>query len=153
MFTNYPVDGCYLFDEDDFLELPPGLIVIDEAHGSFPARGSMRLPASFLMGLSQTRHKGWDLVYTAQVPARVDSVLRDVSNWWHQCNAFGPKGAPWFYTVSCWEPEKYGRKGQEQTRSIRRFRQHVADAYDTHHMIAAAAHTKTKNDMYAKGAR
>src|SRR3954453_10256371 len=68
VFTNYAVraDNVWYFTPDQLMDLPPGLIVIDEAHLWFPARMALKLPPSWLAMLSQTRKNGWDLPWAAQ---------------------------------------------------------------------------------------
>ena len=66
IFCNYRVRGTVYFQPDDWIHLPPGLIVLDEAHLLFGARASMRLPGKWIEVLSQTRHRGWDIIWASQ---------------------------------------------------------------------------------------
>lgn len=152
VFTNYPVSGCYEFGPSDLLTLPPGLIIIDEAHLWFPARGAMQLPMSWLAELSQTRKNGWDLIWAAQHEGRVDRVVRDVTSWMYLTKSWFPtvSGRPRFFSVQCWEPEDFRKAGKVQTKSWSRFSWPVATSYDTMAKIEQAAHTRQKADVYAK---
>lgn len=136
--------------------MPPGLILIDEAHLWFPARLSMKLPPSLLMRLSQTRKMGWDLIWCAQHETRVDKVLRDVTNWLWLCNAWGSSNAggaehPAFFTALCFEPEKFRKRKAHAQRVVRRFRMDVASHYDTKESLQVASHVLALQDHYAKG--
>lgn len=155
VFTNYDVRGCYRFGPKDLLDLPPGLIVIDEAHLWLPARGAMQLPMSWLAELSQTRKNGWDLLWAAQHETRVDRVLRDVTSWMYLSKAWfpTPAGRPRLFSVSCWEPEEFRAKGKVQTKTWRRFSYKVANSYNTLGKIEQAEHTRQKADVYAKPAK
>jgi len=144
---------------DDLVDpsMPPGLVVIDEAHLWFPSRLSMKLPPSLLMRLSQTRKAGWDLLWAAQHESRVDRVLRDVSGWmwlcsaWKGLNPFSDPSHPAYFVALCYEPEKFRKRKQHAQRSVRRFSQRVADAYDTHETLAVADHVMAVQDHYRKG--
>lgn len=140
---------------EDLLDagMPPGLVLIDEAHLWFPARLSMKLPPSLLMKLSQTRKMGWDLIWIAQHETRVDKVLRDVTNWLWLCNHWLPgMGGGWF-TATCWEPEKFRKPKKHAQRSVRRFDQSIADAYDTFESLVVADHVAQVKDHYGSGVR
>lgn len=157
VFTNYAVaaPNCFQFGPGDLLDLPPGLIVIDEAHLWFPARGAMQLPMSWLAELSQTRKNGWDLIWAAQHETRVDRVVRDVTCWMYLTKAWFPTpvGRPRFFTVQCWEPELFRAPGKVQSKTVHRFSWKVANSYDTMGKIEQADHTRKKDDAYAKPAK
>jgi hypothetical protein len=152
VFTNYALahENVYYFTPDQLLDLPPGLIVIDEAHLWFPARMSMHLPPSWLAMLSQTRKNGWDLLWAAQHESRVDRVMRDVSSWLWLCEAwFQWNGHPMLFKSSCYEPE-YFRKGKHRMYGTTRFfNENVAEAYDTLERLTVAEHATKKDDAYA----
>ncbi len=136
-------------------DMPPGLVVIDEAHLWFPARLSLKLPPSLLMRWSQTRKAGWDILWSAQHPKRIDSIIRDNSNiLWH-CRAW--KGLlsteTRYFTSVSYEPENYRRKGAHMTRVVRRFSRTVAEAYDTLETLATAAHVQAVADPYSGAGR
>lgn len=152
VFTNYAVahPNVYLFQPDQLMDLPPGLVVIDEAHLWFPARMSLKLPMSWLAGMSQTRKKGWDLLWSAQHESRVDRAVRDVTSWMHLSGAWlSWNQHPVIFSRSTWEPEYFRRADKRMGRSWSVFSQRVARAYDTHESITQAEHTRTENDVYA----
>ena len=151
VFTNYGLvhPNVFQFEPSQLLDLPPGLVVIDEAHLWFPARMALQLPMSWLAGMSQTRKKGWDMLLCAQHESRLDRVIRDVASWMWLCRAYGPQeGRPWLFTSTCWEPEKFRRHKEHVARRYRRFDPRVAAAYDTHETLTQADHTQKKADAY-----
>lgn len=153
VFANYAIEhpNVYLFTPDQLMDLPPGLVVIDEAHLWFPARMALRLPMSWLSGMSQTRKKGWDLIWAAQHESRVDRVVRDVTSWmWLNSAWFQHEGHPVVFAASCWEPEFFRRPEKRYTRSWHLFSRRVADAYNTHESLTQADHTQDPKDVYAK---
>lgn len=153
VFTNYALThpNVYQFSADQLLDLPPGLIVIDEAHLWFPARMSMRLPPSWLMMLSQTRKKGWDLLWCAQHESRVDRVIRDVSSYQWLCSAwFSRGGHPALFIADSYEPEFFRKDGRRITRSFRFFDPKVAAAYNTYESLSVAQHATRDDDVYAQ---
>lgn len=153
VFANYGIKhpNVYTFTPDQLMDLPPGLVVIDEAHLWFPARMSLKLPMSWLAGMSQTRKKGWDLLWAAQHETRVDRVLRDVTSWmWLNSAWFSHNDHPVLFASSCWEPEFFRRPEKRFTRSWHLFSSRVASAYDTHESLVQAEHTRAAEDTYAK---
>lgn len=155
VFTNYAVShpNVYLFEPAQLLDLPPGLIVIDEAHLWFPARMSLRLPMSWLAGISYVRKNGWDLLLSTQHEKRLDSAVRDVCSWMWLCSAWGSyNGHPMLFAASSWEPEFFRRPDKRYTRSLHRFKRRVAESYNTFESLAQAEHTIQKDDPYAKAA-
>lgn len=152
VFTNYHVahPNVYMFTPDQLLDLPPGLVVIDEAHLWFPARAALKLPMSWLAGMSQTRKKGWDLLMAAQHESRLDRAVRDVCSWMWLASAWGShNGHPVVFASASWEPEFFRRPEKRFTRSFHFFSERVANAYNTHESLIQAEHTIQKNDPYA----
>lgn len=153
VFTNYAVahPNVYMFTPDQLMDLPPGLVVIDEAHLWFPARMSLKLPMSWLAGVSQTRKKGWDVLLAAQHESRLDRALRDICSWMHLCRAwFSHNDHPVLFTSTTWEPEFFRRDKKQMGRSMHWFDRKVADAYNTHESLTQADHTRDASDPYAK---
>jgi hypothetical protein len=156
VFANYAIDepGCWQFKPDQLLDLPPGVIVIDEAHLWFPSRMALKLPPSWLAMLSQTRKAGWDLYWCAQHEARVDRVLRDVSSFQWLCTSwFTVNGHPAFFRADSYEPEYFRRPKKRMTRRYRMFDQKIADAYNTYEKLVIADHAQSDTDAYAGKAK
>lgn len=156
VYSNYWIDHVNVqpFSPDDLMTLPPGIVVLDEAHLYFPARGAMKLPMSWLGMMSQTRKKGWDIYWTCQHERRVDSVLKDVTNlmWLVRSWGFLGNGPQWFQ-ARCYEPEDFRRPKKSLFTTYSRFSaQHVGNKYDTFESISEATHLVT-DDVYRKAAR
>lgn len=155
VFVNWAVShpNVYMFTPDQLMDLPPGLVMIDEAHLWFPARLALKLPMSWLAGMSQTRKKGWDLVWAAQHETRVDRMVRDVTSFmWLNSAWFSWGGHPGVFAASSWEPEFFRRPDKRLTRKIHVFSRRVAAAYDTHESLIQAEHTLNEKDPYFKAA-
>lgn len=137
---------------DDLVDpdMPPGKVFIDEAHLWFPARLAMKLPPSLLMRWSQTRKAGWDILWSAQHPKRIDSVIRDNSNLLWHCRAWKGLVSPSvkYFTAVSYEPENFRKNKKHIVRVIRRFDQSVADAYDTFETLEVASHVSAVKDAY-----
>lgn len=154
--ANYFVDhpNVVVFEPEHLLDLPPSLVVIDEAHLWFPARMSLKLPMSWLATMSQTRKNGWNLLWSAQHESRVDRVVRDVSDWLSLSTAWGwTNGHPRLFTTTTYEPEFFRRPGRVAARSMNLYSKRVANSYDTFQRITQASHTVDKNDAYARSTR
>jgi zona occludens toxin (predicted ATPase) len=153
VFANYVVEhpNVFYFTPEQLLDLPPALVVIDEAHLWFPARGALQLPMSWLAGMSQTRKAGWDLLWSAQHESRVDRVVRDVTNWMHLANAWlSWDGHPMFFSYRTYEPENFRKEKKVMGRGFHFFSGRVSAAYNTLGRIEQAAHTIRKDDAYRK---
>lgn len=153
IYANYPInfENCYTFTADQMLDLPPGVLVIDEAHLWFPARMSLKLPPSWLAMLSQTRKNGWDLLWCAQHEARVDRVIRDISSWQWLCSAwFKVNGHPAIFRSDSYEPEFFRQSKKRAISKNRFFSQEVANAYDTFERLSTAVHLNDDKDQYAQ---
>ena len=156
VFTNYALrhPNAQMFGPTDLLDLPRGLVVIDEAHLWFPARMSMKLPMSWLAGMSQTRKKGWDLLWCAQHPNRIDSAIRDVTDWMWYCTAWIKSGGhPLFFKSTAYEPEDFRKPKKNMVTTWRLFNQRVARSYDTYETLTQADHTHQRGDVYAQTRR
>lgn len=152
VFTNYGVShpNVYLFEPQQLLDLPPGLIVIDEAHLWFPSRMSLKLPMSWLAGISYVRKNGWDLLLATQHESRLDRAVRDVCSWMWLCRAWGShNGHPIVFTSRSWEPEFFRKPDRAYTRTMHFFDRKVAEAYNTFESLGQADHTQQSNDLYA----
>jgi zona occludens toxin (predicted ATPase) len=156
VFSNYAIKhpNCYMFGPNDLLDLPRGVVIIDEAHLWFPARMSLKLPMSWLTQVSQTRKSGWDLLLVAQHETRLDRALRDVAEWAHLCRAwFSYNDHPVLFTTTTWEPEAFRKPKRQLARGAHLFSQRVADAYNTHERLVQADHTHDPKDQYASRRR
>lgn len=150
VFANFAIDGCWTFAPDQLLDLPPGVIIIDEAHLWFPSRMSLKLPPSWLALMSQTRKRGWDLLWSAQHETRVDRVVRDVSSWIWVCSAWGQMdGHPVVFRAECYEPETLRDPKKKAFSTTRLFSAKIAAAYDTFERITVAEHAESDQDVYA----
>lgn len=155
-FVNYGLvhPNVFYFTPDQLLDLPPGLVAIDEAHLWFPARMSLKLPMSWLTGMSQTRKKGWDMLWAAQHESRIDRVIRDVTEWQWHCTAWlSHNNHPVIFKASSYEPEYFRKEGKKMTTQYRTFSKKIARAYDTHESLVQAEHTQDKADTYARQSR
>lgn len=153
VFANYSINhkNCYTFAPDQMLDLPPGVIVVDEAHLWFPARMALRLPPSWLAMLSQTRKNGWDLLWASQHESRVDRIMRDVSSWMWLCSAwYSWNDHPGVFVAKCYEPEVFRRPKRHITRTVKLFDPKIANAYDTFERLVVAEHAQSKDDQYGK---
>lgn len=154
VFANYAIDGCWTFTADQLLDLPPGLIILDEAHLWFPARQALRLPPSWLAMLSQTRKNGWDLFWAAQHETRVDRVVRDVTSWMWLCSAwFKYNGHPVLFKAESYEPEFFRKPKSRMTTTYRTFSQKTAAGYDTLQRLEVAKHAQKEDDAYAPASK
>jgi len=162
VWANYEMNhkNIALFDMKDLLELPPGLVVIDEAHLWFDARLSMKLPPEYLMKLSQTRKAQWDILYCSQDLGNVDKRLRIVTNWAWDCHAYfkswNPKGNPLLFTAKCYPPKHLGKPKKHVVTRYRFFNKKVAAAFDTlqtleqaDHILKAGAAAKARRERSA----
>lgn len=152
VFANYPIDhpNCWVFLPDQMMDLPPGVVVIDEAHLWFPSRMSLKLPVEWLATLSQTRKNRWDLLWAAQHESRIDRVVRDNTAWMWLCSAWlTVDDHPVFFVAKSYEPEYFRAAGKMMTRRVRMFSAKIANSYDTMGRLALADHVAASQGQYA----
>lgn len=151
VFANFHLRGAYYYTPDQILDLPPGLVLMDEAHLIFGARNALRLPPSLLMKMSQTRKSGWDLWYSTQHERRVDTVVKDVTNVMTMVTPWFSKGGhPRLFQLRDWEPETFRTPKKDLWSGWLIYDQRVADLYNTFESLEVAKHMKTKTDIYDK---
>ena len=154
VFANYSIDGCFTFTPDQLLDLPPGLIIIDEAHLWFSARKAMQLPASLLAGWSQTRKNGWDVLWSTQHQNRIDRAILDVSDWVWVCSSwFHGSGHPMLFRAECYEPENIRYKKSRQVQTWKFFNSKVASSYNTMERLSFADYMIDPKDRYASSSK
>lgn len=64
----------------------PTIVLIDECHMVMPSRFCKNLPPFVLTFLSQSRKVNCDIFFTTQAIARVDLVLRELTEEWSICD-------------------------------------------------------------------
>lgn len=103
VYANFSLQGAIYFQKiSDILQVRNGVILIDEINLSFPSRMWNKVPGWVLYYWSQTRKFGLDIYYTSQSLKRVDTVIREVSNYTWVCKKL-PFG---FYMRSKFVPEE-----------------------------------------------
>lgn len=90
VYANFHLDGAKYFNRlDQIKAVRKGVILIDEINLSVPSRMWNKLPSWLLYFWSQTRKFDLDIYWTAQSLARVDKVVREISNFvWQFKNFF-----------------------------------------------------------------
>lgn len=73
----------------DVLLEKESLVVIDEANLVMPSRFYDKLDGSVLAFLAESRKLNTDIFFTTQHPARVDKVLRELTEEWYLCRSLG----------------------------------------------------------------
>lgn len=103
VFSNLHIFGArYAPSLISFLNVKKGLIVIDELNVEAGARNIRYLPPQVYRQWSQHRHRGIDLIWTAQTINRIDIIMRELTNEVFNCHSFFDK----FYWYSSFQPEE-----------------------------------------------
>lgn len=141
VYANFRVKGATRFDYLwELFQVRDGLILLDEASLVLPAQAWKEVPFEVLAYWRQHRHKGVDVLYSAQDYTEVLKALRTVTQFVTQCKRFGSPKSPWFFTWRTTDNkfrEKYGG-------GIALFDPAIADLYDTHgEDVAAQSFIKT----------
>lgn len=91
VFSNFPICykglSSYVLKKNylsDFLFPENSLVIIDECQIWYSSRDWKRLKSEELLLFTAHRHLGLDLLVTVQHPARIDTVLREITSvfWW-----------------------------------------------------------------------
>ena len=76
VFANFAIEGCQTFGLEDLYELPPGIIIIDEAASWFHSRRWASMGDKALERFNQTRKSGWTLYVATQHENNLDAIIR-----------------------------------------------------------------------------
>lgn len=130
--AGYDIPGARQFhDLHEFVRIPDGAAIgIDEAPVWLDARMWQSLPPWFTYRITQTRHHGIDIRYTAIDPSMVEKRLRSITfEFWEFRALAGPFNL-YRYMKS---PEGAPKLRKDDGRwHVRRMRQETADSYDSH---------------------
>lgn len=146
VYANYNVKGAHRWSElHQLFSVENAVILIDEASLVLPSQAWQSIPFEVLAYWRQHRHKGVDVLYTAQDKTEVVKSLRSLTQFVHHCFCFGLPNSPWWFT---WRTRNF--KGNDKFGGgITLFDKYVANAYNTHDQdVAAQSFIKTG---YGKG--
>lgn len=115
-------------DRSAVVGLTNGLIVLDEVQITMSSRYWQSVPKDVLSSLAQLRKHGAGLFFTTQDFARVDTVLRELTNEVVRCRRFGR----WVLRITT-APESKDILG----RSLVRIREDIGSIYDTLEVIGS----------------
>ena len=108
VFSNFKILGSeYYTDFKEIIKEKKCVILIDEANLFLPSRLWTKIPVSMLYRLSQSRKFETDIYYTSQSPARIDKVLRELTNFYGHCRKIiGSLHRISYYWPEEWDKEK-----------------------------------------------
>lgn len=136
-------------------------ILIDEINLWAPSRMWGDLPLGLLFKWSHNRKQGLEIWWSSQREARVDKVIREVTELCYWSRSFGI-GRPWFFWRRRYVPEpdavdpenmKSGQlEGSFWHSEFSRFKPGMAALYDTYEAILPSSHLVTSTESRASGA-
>ena len=99
LMANYPVIGADVVDPkivDQLATFDPRMsnstVLVDELPSYFPNRKSLRgINVDFSTFIQQVRKRNIEIIFTAQVPLRVDVQITEQVDWYVIPEVFGPK--------------------------------------------------------------
>lgn len=103
VYSNLHIFGArYASSIINFLNVKKGLIIIDELNVEAGARNIKYLPPHVYRQWSQHRHRGINLIWTAQTINRIDIIMRELTNEVYECHSFANK----IFWVMSYQPEE-----------------------------------------------
>lgn len=144
MFTNYPIvdsdmRSSLVWSPDLVHEsIHDALIVIDEAYRDYNSRSFKNFSADEHTFFATNGHNNVDVVLIAQNPARVDVVIREMTNIYYFVRKFQlpfMSRPLWFRVLGFLDEESMVSRNPKMAYSSEfvPFRLSVANAYDTHY--------------------
>lgn len=115
-------EAIYLRDLTALAHIENGLVLLDEASVCMASRYWQQVPREVLAAFAQARKAGLDMWYTAQHLNRVDTVVREITNYEVKCRKMGR----WF-----WQQMVDPTAKVAIARRFRRYRREVYALYDT----------------------
>jgi len=103
VYSNLHIFGArYVSTIINTLNVRKGLIVMDELNVEAGSRNIKTLPPPVYRQWSQHRHRGLNLIWTAQTINRIDIIMRELSNEIYECHSIADK----FYWYCSYQPEE-----------------------------------------------
>lgn len=136
LYTNFDVDIATAKEvvkidrPQDIVRVKNGLVLVDEAGLWMPSFIWKRIPEQLIWQLAQVRKMGIDLFYTAQDPARVVKILREIT--------FESVVTEKFFNLFVQKVYTGIPKMDKSKLLCRRFlplRKNIADKYDTYQTV------------------
>jgi len=153
VFANYHLKGALYFDswadlisltEDLRRERFKSLICIDEVNLWAPSRFWQKIPEGVLYLWAQTRKRKIDVLWSSQSEKRVDTVIREVTNYVWYCFSLGP-----FTVARSYYPEDLRKAKSKPLRiSLVLRKGRIYRLYDTFEMIEVEkSYSRSKGDV------
>lgn len=122
----------FAMSEGNLVLNKPTIVIIDEANLVLPSRLFSKLPAFFLTFLAESRKLNTEIYFTTQHPARVERILKELTETWIHCQKI-----PFFGWTKKIEEELSpdGDLIEEFGVSLRFFHKKYYSMYNTHHII------------------
>ena len=148
VYTNFNADGTEQVTFETMFNMEPSsFVVLDEAQNWFGSRNWAQFGNKYMEFFSQTRKKEYTLLWLSQDVSSVDKTIRDRTHLIHELQSFGKNfvGHPIFFVCNTYYGAKnIGKEKHHAQRKFIRFHQDIADAYDTHEVIASRLTDTTK---------
>lgn len=118
------------------------VVLLDELGLWAPSRMWADLPTGMLNTWPQSRKSGLTIIYTAQYIDQIDKLIREVTETVTFCRRIGPQNRAVGFVRTEWRPKDVDKPGRHKrlSWSYSRFRQSVADRFDTYRPIDLPAH-------------
>lgn len=141
VYANFDIVGAKRITPVTMFDIEPGaFVILDEAQNWFGSRNWKDFGNSYMEFFSQTRKKEFGLLWISQDVSSVDKTIRDRTHLIHSMDCWlkALLGRPGFFVVKTY----YGARNVHKDKflastSYIRFKQEVADSYDTHEIIGS----------------
>ena len=138
--ANFYLEGADRVTKQDLIDKnlkAGGLYIWDEAHLDFNARNWRDFGDDMTRFFSQTRKIEITLLWICQDVKTIDRIIRDRTHLIHDSRTLGSwNNHPLFFSVrSFYGANNLGKEKFIAGSTIYRFRQSVADSYDTHEVL------------------
>ena len=136
-------EAVYFSGIQDIMGLRSGLVLLDEASVALSSRFWADVPREILTRFAQLRKHGLDLWYTAQDEARVDTVLREITNEFMRCRGIAKR----FVARRVDVPGSTAKDRKGGLPDFALFDPVIYDLYDTMEVIATDGSSNGRADM------
>ena len=149
VYANFKLSGAYYYkDLTELVGLRSGVILVDEINIFYSSRFWRSLPPQIMYFWAQSRKMKLDLYWTSQHLARIDTIIREITNWVWLCQKFSPFNLFTLFKVSLYTPESiYQAKSRAFLTNYFFLNKKICNSFNTYEIIELPAHLTSQHSQ------
>lgn len=142
VYANFKLSGAFYYkDLTELVGLRSGVILVDEINIFFSSRFWRSLPPQIMYFWAQSRKMKLDLYWTSQHLSRIDTIIREITNWVWLCQKISPFNLFTLFKTSLYTPESiYHLKNRAFLTNYFFLNKKIYNSYNTYEIIDLPNH-------------